>query len=246
VAEAEAAGLREEAAALEVRVRNAHAALADLEQRRDRTRAELLHTELPFEMATSPNPDDLAHREMLLNREKGAVAALRSSLELESADLGDRRLLVAEQLAQLAEARAEWQRAERQTVVEMEQLARALAHREQSLDARESRLIRADARRREDAHDLWRLRLRLEAWRAKLTARELRRHTERDELSANIPVGSAVSEELVALRAELERLAASIIEIQFPGLPESEASEAEDESEATSPEPLPFGDARAA
>ena len=232
--EAEVAGLREEAAALEVRVRHARAALAELERRRDRARAELLHTELPGDIIPAPDADDLAHRELLLMREKGAVAALRSSLELESADLDDRRRLAAEQLAQLAEARVRWHSAERQTVVEMEELARALGHREQALDARESRLIRADARRREDAHDLWRLRLRLEAWQTKLTAAELRGHTGRAD--------SPASEELAALRAEVERLAGVVMEMESPD-PELPWAGAETQADSRK---VPRFDARAA
>jgi len=180
--EAEAAGLQEEATALEQRVQNARAALAELEQRRERIRSELLHCELPEDLVQTPNPDDLTHRERQLNRERGAVAALRTSLERESADVDDRRRLVAEQLAQLADARTHWQRAERQTIIEMEDLARSLRHKEQELDAREQRLIRADARRRADAYDLWQLRLRLESWQTKLTAFEMRWHTEREQL----------------------------------------------------------------
>ena len=70
--------------------------------------------------------------------------------------------------------------------MEMEELARVLHHREQTLDAREARLIRADARRREDAHSLWRLRLQLESWQTKLTALEMRWHTQREQLEASL------------------------------------------------------------
>ncbi len=185
-AEAETAGLQEEATALEHRVQNARVALAELEQRRDRIHADLLHAELPDDLLQTSFPDDLSFRERLLNRERGAVAALRSSLERDSADVDDRRRLVAEQLAQLADARAHWQRAERQTIIEMEELARSLRYKEQELDAREQRLIRADARRRADAYDLWQLRLRLESWQTKLTAFEMRWHTEREQLEAHL------------------------------------------------------------
>ncbi len=190
-AEAETAGLREEAAALEQRVWNARAALTEVEQRRDRARAELLHTVLP-ELATLHNPDDLTQRELLLNREKAAVAALRTCLERDSADIDDRQRLVAEQLSQLAHARAQWQRAEHQTVLEMEELARGLRQQEIELADREQRVIRADARRRTDAYDLWQLRLRLEAWQTKLTVFELRWQTERDELEADLEQRAAV------------------------------------------------------
>ncbi|MBA4190846.1 MAG: hypothetical protein C0467_22900 [Planctomycetaceae bacterium] len=185
-AEADAAGLQEEAAALEQRVKNARAALAELEHRRDLIRAELLHADLPDDLIQTVTAGDFATRERDLNRDRVAVAALRASLERESADVDDRRRLVAEQLDQLADARARWQRAERQTVLEMEELARSLRHKEQELDTREQRLIRADARRRIEAYDLWQLRLRLESWQSKLTAFEVRWHTEREQLEAHL------------------------------------------------------------
>ena len=127
--EAEVAGLREEATALEQRATHARAALAELEVRRDRARAELLRTDLPIEVVPARDADDLAHRELLLEREKCAVAALRSSLELESADLDDRRRLAAEQLAELAEARALG--AARAADRRRDGGTRPLAHREQ-------------------------------------------------------------------------------------------------------------------
>jgi hypothetical protein len=185
-AEAETAGLREEAVSLEERVSNSRVALAELEAKREKARSELLRTDLPPQLIPQTNQGDYALRELHLLREKASVAALRSALELESADLADSRRLVAEQLGQLAEARMQWQKAERQTVVEMEGLARTLRQREQDLDAREQRLIHADIRRRNDSYDLWQLRLRLEAWQTKLTAFELRWHTEREQLEDNL------------------------------------------------------------
>jgi len=184
-AEADTAGLQEEATVLEQRVQNARLALSELERRRDRIRAELLQSDLPANLFQNASSDDLTQRE-LLNRERAAVASLRASLERESADVEDRRRLVAEQLGQLSDARSRWQKAERQTVLEMEELARSLRHKEQELDAREQRLIRADARRRAEAYDLWQLRLRLEAWQTKLTAFEVRWHTEREQLEAHL------------------------------------------------------------
>ena len=79
-------GLREEAAALEARVANARAALAELEAHRDRVRAELLGTEPPPELVafTVSEKGDLVEREAVLVREKTAVAALKASLESET------------------------------------------------------------------------------------------------------------------------------------------------------------------
>ena len=183
--EAETAGLRVETSTLESRVENARTALIELEARRDRARAELLGTELPAELSVLVNADDLGEREQVLAREKAAVTALRSSLEQEASDVNDSRRIVAEQLKMLEDARAKWQRAEQHTVIEMEQLAQELGEREQEVIAREQHLIRVDARRREETYDLWQLRLRLESWQTKLTAFEMRWHTEREELESD-------------------------------------------------------------
>jgi hypothetical protein len=186
--EAEVVGLREEAAALDARIENARAALAEIEAQRDRARAELLNTEPPVELPLSApaNPADFAEREAALAREKQAVAALKESLEREAAELTDRKRVIAEQLALLTDARAKWQKAERQTVIEMEEMARELKKRETEIENRERRLIRADKRRRDDAYDLWQLRLKLESWQTKLTAYEVRWHTERADLEADL------------------------------------------------------------
>jgi chromosome segregation ATPase len=219
-AEADAAGLREEAAALERRVANARAVLADLEARRDRARADLV---APPDLPPADHPLQQLH----LDRERGELAARRSELDGERADLDDRRRLAAEQLAELADARVRWAAAERRTVAEMEGLARELCRREAEQDARERRLIRADARRRADAYDLWRQRLELEGWRAKLAAREARVET------------AGPSAEAAALRAELERLAAAVIALDLPEPPDRAAD--------ADPDVVPFpGDARAA
>jgi len=185
--EAETVGLREEAITLESRVENARAALAELEAHRDRVRAELLAIEAPvLTTPASAEAGELSEREAALAREKTAVAALRESLERETAEITDRKRVLAEQFQLLADARAKWQVAERQTVIEMEELARDLRQRETDLDGRERRLIRADARRRDDAYDLWQLRLRLEAWQTKLTAFEVRWHAEREQLESDL------------------------------------------------------------
>jgi hypothetical protein len=180
--EAETAGLREEASALEARIEHARTSLAELEAQRERIRNEVLGTDLPAAMLATPESGDLPLREERLAREKAAVAALRAALEAEAADVNDRRRMLAEQFGMLAEARSRWQQAERRTVLEMEELAQALRHREHEIELRELRLMRDDSRRREDAYDLWQLRLRLEAWQTRLTAFEVRWHTERERL----------------------------------------------------------------
>lgn len=194
--ERETASLRAEAAGLEARVQNARLVVEELERKREQLRNDLLGTAVPTE---TESPDgyrvaldraadrdltqwvaELDARDQQLAQEKAGLAAVRAGLDRDAADLADQRQVVAEQFVLLATARAQWQEAERRTVGEMEELARGLRRREQDLDAREERLVRADARRREDSYELWQFRLRLEAWQSKLTTVERRWHAERE------------------------------------------------------------------
>lgn len=265
----EITALREEAATLDVRVRNSRQLVDELEQRRASLRAESLaptagtSAEPPAELlvALDRNADrdfgkwaaELDQREERLKLERAAVQTLFLSVSQDKSELADRRRVLAEQFTQLAAARAQWQEAERVTVAEMEQLARSLRRREAELDAREQRLSRADVRRREDSFELWQLRMRLEAWQAKIVAYEMRWYTEREQLEAEfthraeaiarreaelalddpdaIPLAESVPEvaalpaELAALRDELERLTAVMLEAELPEPPEPPESE---------------------
>lgn len=275
----EVAALREEAAALDARVRNARATIEELERQRAELRATALaptNPEAPSELLValdrSADRDldrwaaELADREQRLNLERSAVQALCSTLATDKDTLADRRRVLAEQFAQLAAARAHWQEAERVTLAEMEGLAHTLRRREAELDARAARLNRADARRREDAYDLWQLRLRLEAWQSKLVAYEMRWHTEREHMESDLsrrveavlrreaelphsagavplalPVpdedtGPAIPAELTALRDELERMATVLMEAELPEPPDPPDSELPWGSETTTAE----------
>ncbi len=264
----EVAVLREEAAALDARSRNARQVVDELERQREQLRFEALApvpgAEPPMELSVALDratdrdltkwADELARKEDRMNVERATVTTMFASVARDKDGLNDRRRLLAEQFAQLAAARAGWQEAERATVVEMEHLARTLRHRESELDAREHRLGRADARRREDAYELWQLRLRLEAWQSKLVAFEMRWHTEREHLEASlarreealiarqasddgIPFATAVNDarpaipaELAALREEVERMAGVLLEMDLPEPPDLPPTE------------LPWGD----
>jgi chromosome segregation ATPase len=275
-AQREAAALREEAAALDTRVRNARQLVDELEQRRAELRADVPAAapgadppvELRVALDRAADRDlgklaaELTEREERLKLERAAVQALSADVSAEHATLADRRRILAEQFAQLVSARAQWQEAERATVAEMERLADTLRRREAELDARAHRLARADVRRRADAYDLWQLRLRLEAWQSKLVAYEMRWCTEQERLEADLarrfaelarreaqpsdPAGAdgadgadaiplalpveetdlgAVSAELGALREELERMAAVLLEAELPEPPDPPESE---------------------
>lgn len=193
--EGETDGLRQEAVGLEARIQHARVIVEELEQKREQLLGSVLAAPPADE---GPRADrvtitrgadrdlmqwaaELDEHERLLNRDRAAIAAVKTGLDRTASDLSDGRRVLAEQLAALAVARSHWQRAERSTVVEMEELARGLGRREQELAVREQRLFRADARRRQDGYELWQLRLRLEAWQAKLTAYELTWQTQHEE-----------------------------------------------------------------
>ena len=199
--EAETAALRVEAGGLDARAKNARTVVEELERKRDRLLAELVvptATEQQIavmakvSLTRAADRDltawaaELDAREALLNHDRTRLAAAKASLDRTEADLADQRLVLSEQFVMLAGARSQWQQAEQRTVAEMEDLARGLGQREQDLDTREQRLIRADARRRDDAFELWQLRLRLEGWQSKLTAFELAWHTDRAQAEENI------------------------------------------------------------
>ena len=139
--EAESVGLREETTALEARVENARIALAELEAQRDRIRAELLGIETPV-LAMTGEPVSPAGRDADLAAKRPRSPRIKASLERETAEITDRKRVLSEQFLLLADARARWQVAERQTVIEMEEMARDLKQREADLDGRERRLIR--------------------------------------------------------------------------------------------------------
>jgi hypothetical protein len=192
--ERETAGLRQEAAGLEARIQNARTVVEELEQQREQLRARALaptaEKEPPAEQRVALDrvkdrdlaawAAELDDRQRKLDADRATLAAVKHGLDHDAADLADGRRVLAEQVGLLAAARSLWQQAEARTLAEMEELARDLRHREQQLDAREERVIGADTRRREDAYELWQLRLRLEGWQAKLTAVERRWHAERE------------------------------------------------------------------
>jgi chromosome segregation ATPase len=198
--EKDTAALRTEAAGLEARIHHSRTAVEELERKRDQLQAELLaslpppEVEPPGELRVAL--DRAADRDLAtwaaeldaldqrLAQEKANLAAVKAALDRDAVAIADQRKVVAEQMVLLAAARAQWQDAERRTVTEMEELARGLRQREQEAEAREQLLLKADARRRADAYDLWQLRLRLEAWQSKLTLTERQWNAAREKFEA--------------------------------------------------------------
>jgi chromosome segregation ATPase len=255
----EVAALRLEAAGLEARIANARAAVDELERRRAELDAAALAprtvpaAEWPAELLValdrgsdrdlSALAADLERREAQLRADRADLQVLLDRWRAERAEFADRKRVLGEQFGQLVEARARWQAAERATVLEMEELARTLRAKEVEQDARAQRLARADARRREDAYELWQLRLRLEAWQAHIVAEELRWHTAREQMELEFakraallpdagadlplarPVRDPVPAEVAGLRAELERVSVVLLEAELPEPPDPPQSE---------------------
>ncbi len=192
--DAQEAGFQEEARSLETRVQHARAALAKLERRRELLRSESFATVAPTHGGLVAGfPEDFAHQERQMVQETAAVARLRDQLHEQSADVDDARRQLAEQFRMMAQARNHWQQSERQTLGEMETLARALCQREAELDSREQRLIRADSLRCEEADLLWRERMRLEVWQTHLSIDQSRWQAERQQREAELEQQQAVA-----------------------------------------------------
>ena len=102
--------------------------------------------------------------------------------------LTDQRAILAEQCAELANARNGWQRAEVQTVGELERLANELAHREGLALAQEAVAHRAGASHRDRERGIWQLQMKLDRWHAALNEREMRLLHEREQTERNLAV----------------------------------------------------------
>ncbi len=114
----------------------------------------------------------LATTERSLRRESADLEAVRAELTRRARQVHDERTVVAEQLAEVAVARHSWHVAELATVDELESIARQVHARELELMEFAERLERVELDRHAKAQDLWRLRLKLEAWQGTLSARE--------------------------------------------------------------------------
>ncbi len=146
---------------------------------------------------------DLARHDQELTRERSALTAATSELARRAADLHDQRAVVADHLAGVLVARHSWHLAEAETVDELEAIAHAVAEREAALDARERSIRAVDADRLSRAQEMWRLRLKLEAWQSTLATSEAAAQAHRDRVEG----------ELAAKRAHLEQWEAALADL---------------------------------
>ena len=196
--------LRDEVARLDARATNARAALRRLELDVPVT------TLIPAEAVSLFAPADVGQflaeveeREVEVRREQSSLARTRGELARYAATVTDDRLVVAEHVTTLAVAQERWRRAEFETVGELEAIARDLARREDAVNAIEAGRADEDAARLLRAQDLWRMKLRLEAWQSTLTVREATLAAAQD----------AVRGEVEAKRAHLGRWEASLAQV---------------------------------
>ena len=171
--------LSAEVEALERRAELAAGRLAELEARRGHL-ADLAVTSRADDWTHGVqlvvNPQEvalqLATTERSLRRESADLEAVRAELTRRARQVHDERTVVAEQLAAVAVARHSWHVAELATVGELEAIAQQVMDREHELMDFAERLERVELDRHAKAQDLWRLRLKLEAWQGTLSARE--------------------------------------------------------------------------
>lgn len=220
--ENETASLRLEAAGLEARATHARGIVEELETKRDELHAELLaaapipevqrssESRVPLNRAADRDLTqwvaELDAQDRQQSQEKVRLAAVKASLDREAITIADQRKVLAEQFSMLGAARSDWQDVETRTVAELEDLARALRLREDELADREDRLAKAEVRRREDSHDLWRLRLRMEAWQSKLLTVSQDWHAERERRERDLTVRArAIADREATLQVMFDR-----------------------------------------
>ena len=187
--------LAHEVEALERRAGHAAAALERLEASRAQVEAALAPPAqnvwldaVPLQADPLELMESLATQDRQLATDRSGLDRIRAELKRQTIDLNDLRLVVAEQLSQVVVARRDWHRAESLVFGELESIAHALQAREDSLDQREQRVQKLDAVRQARAQDLWKLRLKLEAWQGNLVAHEAAATAARGQLDAELTV----------------------------------------------------------
>ncbi len=193
--DADKASLWAEVDGLERRATNARLVLKELEQARATQSAEIsVNSAMRAPLTVGYTTEEtsagvvLQERERELSQDCRALAKGRDDLAKLAEYLTDQRAILAEQCAELANARNGWQRAEVQTVGELERLANELAHREGLALAQEAVAHRAGASHRDRERGIWQLQMKLDRWHAALNEREMRLLHEREQSERNLAV----------------------------------------------------------
>jgi pSer/pThr/pTyr-binding forkhead associated (FHA) protein len=126
-------------------------------------------------------------------------------LETLAAELADQRLHLAEQFERLLLARQRWHDERQEVAAELERGVLSLQERERRLDAREQALAPTEAMLRQRREEAAQVRCHLEAWRARLSARETAWEGEREALLADLAAREKLLQEQQAILAELRQ-----------------------------------------
>ncbi len=193
--DADKASLWAEVDGLERRAANARLVLKELEQARATQIADVsVNSAMRAPLTVGYTTEEtsagvvLQEREHELSLDRRALAKGRDELAKLAEYLTDQRAILAEQCAELATVRNGWQRAEVQTVGELERLANELAHREGLALAEEAVAHRAGASHRDRERGIWQLQMKLDRWHAALNEREMRLLHEREQTERNLAV----------------------------------------------------------
>lgn len=209
--DADKASLWAEVDGLERRAANARLVLKELEQARATQIADVsVNSAMRAPLTVGYTTEEtsaavvLQEREYELSQDRRALAKGRDELAKLAEYLTDQRAILAEQCAEIANARNGWQRAEMQTVGELERLANELAHREGLALAEEAVAHRAGASHRDRERGIWQLQMKLDRWHAALNEREMRLLHEREQAERNLAVRRG---EIVDREAALDEVA---------------------------------------
>jgi pSer/pThr/pTyr-binding forkhead associated (FHA) protein len=126
-------------------------------------------------------------------------------LEHLAGELADQRVQFAEQFAHLVQAEQSWRQARHETIAELEMMALHLEERERNLQSRERGLHVAEADLRQRREELANGRCQLDAWRARLAARETAWESDRATLLAHVQASEELTKRQLAILDDLRR-----------------------------------------
>jgi pSer/pThr/pTyr-binding forkhead associated (FHA) protein len=126
-------------------------------------------------------------------------------LERLTGELADQRVQLAEQFARLVQAEQSWRQAHQDTIAELEMMALHLEEREDNIQSRERGLHVAEADLRQRREELTNGRCQLDAWRARLAARESAWESDRATLLAHVQASEELTKRQLAVLDDLRR-----------------------------------------
>jgi hypothetical protein len=148
---------------------------------------------LPVPVPVTPRRWEIAETERL------------ALLERLAGELADQRLHLAEQCALLAWAEEQWRQARAEVVAELDVIGRGLREREEDVGAREQRLVPAEEAIRRRRVELDQERCQLDAWQARLAARQAAWEGERDTLLARVQAREQLARRQLTALVRLRR-----------------------------------------